>query len=43
MEEWKKYKLEEVIALKYGKDHRKLADGRYPVYGSGGFMRRCDR
>ena len=39
MEEWKKYKLGELITLKYGKDHKKLNDGSFPVYGSGGVMR----
>ena len=29
--------------MKYGKDHRKLADGIYPVFGSGGLMRKVDR
>ena len=28
-----------MIDVKYGKDHKKLADGIYPVYGSGGIMR----
>ena len=36
MKEWKKYKLGELITLKYGKDHKKLNDGSFPVYGSGG-------
>ena len=39
MEGWRKYKLGEIITLKYGKDHKKLSDGFYPVYGSGGIMR----
>jgi type I restriction enzyme S subunit len=39
MKEWKKYKLGELITLKYGKDHKKLNDGSFPVYGSGGVMR----
>ena len=28
---------------KYGKDHKKLDDGKYPVYGSGGIMRYVDK
>ena len=32
-----------MIKVRYGKDHKKLADGRYPVYGSGGIMRYVDR
>ena len=39
MKEWKKVKLGEVITLKYGKDHKKLDNGSYPIYGSGGIMR----
>lgn len=36
---WHEGTLEELLKVKYGKDHKKLADGPYPVYGSGGFMR----
>ena len=39
MEEWKKYKLGEILTVKYGKDHKKLDAGSIPVYGSGGLMR----
>lgn len=39
MEEWKKYKLGELLSIRYGKDHKKLNDGIIPVYGSGGIMR----
>lgn len=38
-EGWKVEKLSELINVKYGKDHKKLDDGKYPVYGSGGIMR----
>ena len=34
--------LSELITVKYGKDHKKLADGSIPVYGSGGIMRFAD-
>lgn len=37
--EYKKYKLKELLTIKNGKDHKKLAEGDYPVYGSGGYMR----
>lgn len=37
--EWQEGKLADLIAVKYGKDHKKLEDGAYPVYGSGGIMR----
>lgn len=35
--------LSELITVKYGKDHKKLNDGVYPVYGSGGIMRYVER
>ena len=38
-EGWKVGTLEDLITIKYGKDHKKLEDGTFPVYGSGGFMR----
>jgi type I restriction enzyme S subunit len=34
--------LSELITVKYGKDHKKLANGSIPVYGSGGIMRFAD-
>ena len=43
MSEWKKYKLGDLITIKYGKDHKQLGDGNYPVYGSGGIMRYADK
>lgn len=42
-EEWKVGKLSNLITVKYGKDHKKLDDGKYPVYGSGGIMRYVDK
>jgi type I restriction enzyme S subunit len=36
---WKSGKLEDVIEIKYGKDHKHLKDGNFPLYGSGGIMR----
>lgn len=35
-------KLSDVCTVKYGKDHKRIADGRIPVYGSGGIMRYID-
>ena len=35
--------LSELITVKYGKDHKKLNDGQYPVYGSGGIMRYVEK
>ncbi len=40
---WKQGHLSDLITVKYGKDHKKLADGIYPVYGSGGIMRYVER
>ena len=34
--------LGEVLRIKNGKDHKALADGEIPVYGSGGIMRYAD-
>ena len=42
-EGWKEYKLGELIEIKYGKDHKKLKDGIYPLYGSGGIMRYVEK
>lgn len=36
---WVVGRLDELIQVKYGKDHKKLEDGIIPVYGSGGIMR----
>ena len=41
-EEWEEGKLEDLIEVKYGKDHKKLLDGKIPVIGSGGIMRYAD-
>ncbi len=35
--------LSELITVKYGKDHKKLNDGIFPVYGSGGIMRYVEK
>jgi type I restriction enzyme, S subunit len=40
---WEQGHLSDLITVKYGKDHKKLADGIYPVYGSGGIMRYVER
>ena len=39
MKDWKEYKLGEILSIKYGKDHKKLDEGIYPCFGSGGIMR----
>ncbi|AXH30435.1 hypothetical protein CGC45_07515 [Francisella opportunistica] len=36
---WRECKLDSLIEIKYGKDHKLLDDGDIPVYGSGGVMR----
>lgn len=41
---WKRGLLSELIVVNYGKDHKRVPDdGMIPVYGSGGFMRRCNK
>ncbi len=42
-ENWKTVKLGECIEVKYGKDHKILAEGSIPVYGSGGIMRYAEK
>ena len=42
-EGWEKILLRNLIEIKYGKDHKNIPDGNIPVYGSGGFMRKCLR
>ena len=42
-ESWSTGQLSDLISVKYGKDHKKLADGNYPVYGSGGIMRYVEK
>ncbi len=41
--EWPMGTLEDLLEIRYGKDHKKLNDGNIPVYGSGGYMRSVDR
>lgn len=38
-EGWRVGQLDELIEIKYGKDHKKILSGNIPVYGSGGIMR----
>ena len=40
---WNVGKLGELIDIKYGKDHKKLLNGSFPVYGSGGLMRYAEK
>lgn len=40
---WKPMKLNEALEIKYGKDHKHLQDGEFPVYGSGGIMRYAEK
>ncbi|TMO06404.1 restriction endonuclease subunit S [Pseudoalteromonas sp. S558] len=41
-ESWTKGNLKDTLILKYGKDHKHLKNGNYPVLGSGGVMRYVD-
>lgn len=36
---WKIERLENLLDIKYGKDHKKIEDGDIPILGSGGIMR----
>jgi type I restriction enzyme, S subunit len=40
---WMVGKLNEVLEIKYGKDHKNLESGEIPVYGSGGIMRYANK
>ena len=40
---WQQGHLSDLVVIRYGKDHKKLADGKYPVYGSGDIMRHVER
>ena len=40
---WQRGHLSDLITVRYGKDHKKLANGSYPVFGSGGLMRCVER
>jgi type I restriction enzyme, S subunit len=42
-EDWEEGVLENLVDVKYGKDHKKLLDGNIPVYGSGGIMRYAEK
>lgn len=41
--DWEVGKLEDLLEIKYGKDHKNLKDGIIPVYGSGGIMRYANK
>ena len=40
---WRSLKYKDVLTIKYGKDHKLLNEGIYPVYGTGGIMRYADQ
>ncbi|MBE6384995.1 MAG: restriction endonuclease subunit S [Lentisphaerae bacterium] len=42
-EGWHRTQLKDLILIKYGKDHKNISDGDIPVYGAGGFMRKCSQ
>src|SRR5690554_712561 len=42
-EGWRVGKLEDFLEIKYGKDHKHLKDGKFPLYGSGGIMRYVEK
>lgn len=40
---WHSGTLNELLSVKYGKDHKHLKDGRIPLFGSGGIMRYVEK
>ena len=40
---WEAVRLSTLLTVKYGKDHKHLNDGIYPLYGSGGIMRYVEK
>ena len=40
---WDNLKYKDVLTIKYGKDHKLLNEGEFPVYGTGGVMRYADQ
>jgi putative specificity protein s len=42
-EGWENASVTDLLEIRYGKDHKGLADGCIPVYGSGGIMRKVDK
>lgn len=42
-EGWRVGKLSNLLKIKYGKDHKHLNDGDFPLYGSGGIMRYVEK
>ncbi|SDC10287.1 restriction endonuclease subunit S [Acinetobacter boissieri] len=41
--EWENKKYQDVLNIKYGKDHKNLNSGDIPVYGTGGIMRHVNK
>jgi len=42
-EGWEVKQLEDILEIKYGKDHKKLEEGNIPCYGTGGIMRYVEK
>lgn len=42
-EDWETCNLGDIVNIRYGKDHKNLADGIFPIYGSGGIMRYSEK
>lgn len=40
---WEEKKLEEILTVRYGKDHKHLGQGKIPLLGTGGVMKYVDR
>lgn len=42
-EGWKYCSVTDILDIRYGKDHKDIEDGDFPIYGSGGIMRKGNR
>ena len=40
---WTHCRIKELFEIKYGKDHKSIAEGKIPIFGSGGIMRYGDK
>lgn len=40
---WKYLSVTDVLEIRYGKDHKDIEDGDFPIYGSGGIMRKGNK
>jgi len=41
--DWEEKRLGDLLTVRYGKDHKDIPDGEFPVFGTGGTMRHVNR